>query len=452
MAHVCDNGKCLCFSITLAGLGEEWWKRLKQGSIQSWFGLQSVFHKKFVATMKMDMQMSALANVKQHPTETLRAYIQRFTKEASKTKVDDRQLLGARSPLWDDIAIRIRWDPWDGIHVPDGLWAHFNRVRYRVAPTGYSATPSGAQTPQTEGAEASVNHSRGKRSGKGQNRSKPSNLVDEPQYTEYTNLVDTLENIYLATGNVVHYWKPAPVFKGRKNSRDTNKRCAYHKDVGHTTKECHQLKDVIKNLIKLGHLHQWVKMPIGILGLPANPRQPTAPGAPRSYQPPQGGYATGLGAQAPQGALMVQAPGPEMPYPPETAPLQVDGHIATISGGPHLGGPSQNDQKRYLSKLDHNHEVCALIQTLAQHPKLINLLITFTEEDARNVHFSHHDPLVIDAQITNERVSRVLVDDRSSVNVLFKLTFTIIGLTEADLASCPTQIYDFNWGFISSNG
>ena len=60
--------------------------------------------------MRMDMQISALANIKQVPAETLRAYIQRFTEEASKTKVDDGQRLvalqsgiRAGSPLWDDM-------------------------------------------------------------------------------------------------------------------------------------------------------------------------------------------------------------------------------------------------------------------------------------------------------------------------------------------------------------
>ncbi|XP_062075396.1 uncharacterized protein LOC133779451 [Humulus lupulus] len=105
---------------------------------------------------------------------------------------------------------------------------------------------------------------------------------------------------------------------------------------------------------------------------------------------------------------------------------------------------SLNNQKRYLSELDHDHEVCTLVQTPVQCQKLMNLPFTLTEEDAWNVHFPHHDPLVIDAQITNKKVSRVLVDDGSSVNVLFKPTFTTIGLTEADLASYPMQIYGFD--------
>ena len=35
-----------------------------------------------MAAQKLDMEVSALANIKQHPTETLRAYIQCFMEEA----------------------------------------------------------------------------------------------------------------------------------------------------------------------------------------------------------------------------------------------------------------------------------------------------------------------------------------------------------------------------------
>ncbi|XP_062080484.1 uncharacterized protein LOC133785249 [Humulus lupulus] len=88
--------------------------------------------------------------------------------------------------------------------------------------------------------------------------------------------------------------------------------------------------------------------------------------------------------------------------------------------------------------------MCALVQTSVHRPKLMNLRITLTKEDARNVYFPHHDHLVIDTQITNKRVSRVLVDNGSFANLLFKLTFTAIGLTEVELDSCLAQIYDFN--------
>ena len=74
----------------------------------------------------------------------------------------------------------------------------------------------------------------------------------------------------------------------------------------------------------------------------------------------------------------------------------------------------------------------------------MDLPITFTEEDARHVHFPHNDPLVVEAQIANKKVSRILVDNGSSVNILFKAAFHAIGLTERDLTPCPVQLQGFN--------
>lgn len=76
----------------------------------------------------------------------------------------------------------------------------------------------------------------------------------------------------------------------------------------------------------------------------------------------------------------------------------------------------------------------ALEQLPSQRPRMTDQVISFSEDDARTVHFPHHDPLVIESQITNMIVARVLVDNGSSVNILFKAAFEKIGLTVTDLS------------------
>ena len=112
--HVYDNPKCHVFLITLTGPADEWFKKLRLGSIQSWHQISPAFRRQFIGVRKVSFEVNALANIKQGPFETLKAYIKHFKEEAARTKrVDDDQQLMAlqagirvRSLLWDDLQRR----------------------------------------------------------------------------------------------------------------------------------------------------------------------------------------------------------------------------------------------------------------------------------------------------------------------------------------------------------
>ena len=117
-------------------------------------------------------------------------------------------------------------------------------------------------------------------------------------------------------------FRRADTMRGPKSKRDPNKYCRYHRDQGHTTEECRQLKDEIEGLISRGYLRQYVRN--------------------------QGGQPQNNGRQVPplQVQPRVQAPADEdMPPPIEGA------DIVTISGGPHPAGTSRNALKRYVNEL-----------------------------------------------------------------------------------------------------
>ena len=49
--------------------------------------------------------------------------------------------------------------------------------------------------------------------------------------------------------------------------------------------------------------------------------------------------------------------------------------------------------------------------------------IIFSEADGRWVHFSHNDPIVIKATIGNHVVGKIIIDNGSSVDILYGDTF-----------------------------
>ena len=69
--------------------------------------------------------------------------------------------------------------------------------------------------------------------------------------------------------------------------------------------------------------------------------------------------------------------------------------------------------------------------------------ITFSEKDRRHVCHPHYDALVIKAMIANNNVHRILVNNKSSVDILYFQAFERIGLKVSDLKPSPNQVYGF---------
>ena len=69
--------------------------------------------------------------------------------------------------------------------------------------------------------------------------------------------------------------------------------------------------------------------------------------------------------------------------------------------------------------------------------------ITFTDADGRWVHHPHNDPLVITTTIGNMNVHRILVDNGSSVDILYLGAYEQMGLGLHQLTSTPMLLYGF---------
>lgn len=88
-------------------------------------------------------------------------------------------------------------------------------------------------------------------SSRGQDDRRPP-LVRTPLTTTYEKLLPIIRNL--------PGFKWPSAIRTNPDERDYNKKCAYHKDHGHTTEACKGLHYLIEDLLKVGHLKEYVCM------------------------------------------------------------------------------------------------------------------------------------------------------------------------------------------------
>ena len=90
-----------------------------------------------------------------------------------------------------------------------------------------------------------------------------------------------------------------------------------------------------------------------------------------------------------------------------------------IMGGTTVTGSSKKARKTYL-RMVQNVQLMGSILKIARRESPI---IGFSEEDVRRLHHSHDDALVVSIRIEDYNMHRVLVDNGSSVDILYYPTF-----------------------------
>ncbi|GAV74830.1 hypothetical protein CFOL_v3_18310, partial [Cephalotus follicularis] len=161
------------------------------------------------------------------------------------------------------------------------------------------------------------------------------------------------------------------------------KYCRYHRDHGHDTEECRQLKNQIEDLIRKGHLRKYVDRDAS-----QGRREQRREEAPRQEEQQQ--------QQQPRGV------------------------IHTISGGVASGGDDSNARKAYGRQ--------SLAVQQVPHSKRLRTgrdeeVISFSEEDYEGVRLPHDDPVVVTLLVELFTMKRILIDNGSSADILYKHAF-----------------------------
>ena len=169
---------------------------------------------------------------------------------------------------------------------------------------------------------------------------------------------------------------------GDPSRKNQNLYCTYHKDKGHTTKQCRVLKDHLEQLVKVGHLKEFVV-------------ESKNRGA-------------GLGAQQKGN-----------PLPPPLGVIEV---IHAVLRGTNAAG------RRVLAVASTGD--CSENQPLVKKMKSQLEPIAFDDEDLEGTIQPHDDALVIMARIGSFLVKRVMVDQGSGVDVMYPDLFKGLGLKD----------------------
>ncbi|XP_074324013.1 uncharacterized protein LOC141660913 [Apium graveolens] len=181
------------------------------------------------------------------------------------------------------------------------------------------------------------------------------------------------------------YRPPRPMKPGRPLS---SRYCDYHEYTGHTTEQCFQLNNLIEGKIRRGQLVHYVQQD----------------DAPRRHHHEED-----------------------------------DRVIDVIFGGIAVGGPSHNSRKLYARK------VFNVIPTMTKRPRTNpSPVISFSDDDYHHdLIEGHQDALVITTRVGNNTVKKMLVDNGSSVDVLYHHAFSRMDIGDRRLEKSRTPLYGF---------
>ena len=269
-----DLAKCRCFAVTLTQVAKKWFSKLPANSIKSWAQLSTEFIRQFQAARIYSKPGSSLTNIKQREGETLKSYLRHFSDEAARvhSAPEEGVLFAAMG----------------GVRPKTKLWNDLQERDCRTLEEFYARAEKHLRVENAEEAlgkpDSPINNSKDRKEKKAKNeKSKPQDQKQLPEnrpssaapltrYNFYTELNANRAEVFQANEGRVHFRKPFPIRKER-TKRDQNKYCRYHRDVGHDTNDCHELKDEIEDLIRQGKLGNYVRAPREDRARSRSPRQ-----------------------------------------------------------------------------------------------------------------------------------------------------------------------------------
>nr|XP_023902289.1 uncharacterized protein LOC112014139 [Quercus suber] len=241
-----DEILCRSFPTTLKGAAREWFTKLPTSSIDNFEQLSNAFLRHFIGRQRPKRTADHLLTIRQGEKETLRSYVKRFTCETLEVDdADDKVQLttfkaGLRSR--ELVSSLAKNPPNDGRNAPESQ-------KYMNAEDALAAIKDEGRPRDKE--------ERKDDDRRGQKRERPNRRTSdeirrkdnkEPQGVKFTPLVMPVDKILMEIKDEHYLRWPRPLHSS-PNVRDKNKYSRFHKDHGHYTEDCRDLKEQIEELI-----------------------------------------------------------------------------------------------------------------------------------------------------------------------------------------------------------
>ncbi|RVX09991.1 hypothetical protein CK203_013061 [Vitis vinifera] len=271
---------CKVFPASLQGQALSWFHRLPPNSIGNFRDLSEAFVGQYLCSARHKQNISTLQNIKMRDNESLREFVKRFDQAVLQVEACSmdvvlqifKRSICPDTPFFESLAKKPPT-------MMDDLFRRANKYSM-LEDDVRAATQQVLVTGRASRGDPERNAKPPDRPRLSDRRQEGPSRQDRPPLTP---LSISYEKLLPMIQGLSDFKWPRP--QGTDPStRDHSKRCAFHKEHGHTTETCRSLQYLVERLIKAGHLKQYLCSDAGgkVTSQHHNPGAPRAPAAPKA--------------------------------------------------------------------------------------------------------------------------------------------------------------------------
>ncbi|XP_059439812.1 uncharacterized protein LOC132172342 [Corylus avellana] len=432
-----DEVACRAFPLTLSGSARNWFRKLSPGSIDKFEDLGRVFLTQFMTSWTRKKPPSYLLTLKQRNDETLKQFITRFNLEKTEIEEPSDDLvysaiyhgLLTKEPVMKKMARR----------PPGDLQELMSKVEEFINEADVLEAIDSTRNPEQR-IEGKRREERKKETRKTVEELK----LPKKKFRDYgfTPLNAGISEVLMEVKKDPEFVRP-PKILGSPPEKNKDRYCDFHEARGHYTEGCIALRLLIEKLIKNGKLVRFLgdhrdqprnnrdNRPYNNRDREHHPR-----GRPRQAERGRENHPRGDSPRERN-----QRERSRSRQPRESGNQIIIGEIRTIAGGFSGGGESNRARKAYARQAG-SQEVWAVERPMKVQKKE-SLMIGFSDEDYEGISFPHTDALVVTLAVANHNMHRILVNNRSSADILYLPAFKQLNIGQEKVGTAKFSLMGF---------